>query len=143
MDGAPLADGAYRVRLEASEESTGHVAAPLFGRLQLDSALPVARLTAPAGSVRVRAGDELAIEGSAAGPGFQSYLLEAGPGDFPASWTVVDRGVLPVHAGRLGSFTTALLPPGRYTLRLSVTGAAGKVAASAARIELFDEGECR
>jgi hypothetical protein len=45
--------------------------------------------------------------------------------------------------GPLGSFTTALLPTGRYTLRLSVTGAAGKVAFSTARIELFEEAECR
>ena len=141
--GTALADGAYRVRLEATEESTGRVAAPLVGRISLDGSLPVAILTAPAGVVRARVGDELAILGSAGGAGFQSYVLEAGAGDFPASWTVVDRGVLPVATGTLGSFTTALLPPGRYTLRLSVTGAAGKVAASTARIDLFEEGECR
>jgi hypothetical protein len=142
-DGAALADGAYRFRLEATEESSGLVAAPLVGRMSLDGSLPVAGLTAPAGVVRARAGDELPVEGSAGGPGFQSYLLEAGAGDFPASWIAVDRGVLPVAAGRLGSFTTALLPPGRYTLRLSVTGAAGRVAVSTARIELFEDGECR
>jgi len=141
--GAALAAGGYRVRLEATEEATGRVAAPLVGRVSLDSALPAAVLTAPAGVARVRAGDDLTIEGSAAGPGFLSYLLEVGPGDFPVSWTLVDRGALSVTAGRLGSFTTALLSPGRYTLRLSVTGAAGKVAVATARVDLFEEGECR
>ncbi len=141
--GAVLADGEYRVRLEATEESTGSVAAPLVGRLSLDSSLPVSVLTAPAGGVRARVGDEVAILGSAGGTGFQTYVLEAGAGDFPASWAVVDRGVLPVANGTLGSFTTALLEPGRYTLRLSVTGTAGKVAATTTRIELFEEGECR
>ncbi len=141
--GAALADGDYRVRLEATEESTGRVAASLVGRLSLDGSLPVSVLTAPAGGVRARVGDEVAILGSAGGPGFQTYVLEAGPGDFPSTWTVVDRGVLPVATGTLGSFTTALLPPGRTTLRLSVTGTAGKVAATTARIELFEEGECR
>ena len=141
--GVVLAAGEYRVRLEATEVSTGLAAAPLVGKLSLDGSLPVAILTQSAGFVRVKAGDELAIEGSAGGPGFQSYLLEAGQGNFPAAWTVVDRGTLPVVAGRLGSFTTALLPPGRYTLRLSVTGAAGKVAATMVRVELFEEGECR
>ena len=140
---AALADGEYRLRLEASEESTGRVAAPLVGRLLLDSALPVALLTSPMGSVRARAGDELAIDGSAGGTGFQSYLLEAGPGDFPASWTVVDRGTVPVASGRIGTFTTALLAAGRYTVRLSVTGTAGKVATATARVELFEDGTCR
>jgi len=93
--------------------------------------------------VGAKVGDELTIEGSAGGAGFQSYVLEAGKGDFPSSWTIVDRGILPVSDGRLGSFTTALLSPGRYTLRLSVTAGAGKVASSTARIELLEEGECR
>ncbi len=140
---AALADGEYRFRLEATEESTGRVAAPLVGKLLLDSALPVALLTSPTGLVRVRAGDELPIDGSAGGTGFQSYLLEAGAGDFPASWTVVDRGTLPVAAGRLGTFTTALLEAGRYTVRLSVMGTAGKVATAMSRVELFDDGACR
>ena len=103
----------------------------------------MAQFDSPAGGVRAKAGDELTIEGSAEGAGFQSYVLEAGPGDFPAEWTVVDRGALPVSAGTLGTWTTALLVPGRYSLRLSVTGASGKVATSTARVDLFDDEECR
>jgi hypothetical protein len=141
--GTPLPDGTYTVRFEATEASTGRVAAPLAGRLSLDASLPAAELGWPAGSVRARAGDELTIEGSAEGAGFQAYVLEAGPGDFPAEWQVVDRGALPVSAGTLGTWTTALLAPGRYTLRLSVTGASGKVATATARVDLFDDGECR
>jgi hypothetical protein len=141
--GAALANGEFRIRLESTEESTGRVAAPLVGRISLDGSLPVAVLTEPAGVVLARVGDELAILGSAGGTGFQSYVLEAGAGNFPVAWTVVDRGVLPVANGTVGSFTTALLAPGRYTLRLSVTGSAGRIAATTARIELFEEGECR
>ncbi len=141
--GTPLPDGTYTVRFEATEASTGRAAAPLAGRISLDASLPAASLGWPAGSVRARAGDELTIEGSAEGAGFQSYVLEAGPGDFPAEWTVVDRGALPVSSGTLGTWTTALLAPGRYTLRLSVTGTPGKVSTATARVDLFDVEECR
>jgi len=141
--GTALPDGEYRIRLEAANESTGHAAAPLLGRISLDGSLPTAVLTAPSGLAGATVGDEVTIEGSAGGAGFQSYVLEAGEGDFPSSWAIVDRGILPVTEGRLGTFTTALLSPGRYTLRLSVTGGAGKVASSTVRIDLFEEGECR
>jgi hypothetical protein len=141
--GTALADGEYRIRLEAADESTGHAAAPLVGRISLDASLPTAVLTSPSGLVGAKVGDELTITGSAGGAGFQFYVLEAGEGDFPSSWMIVDRGILPVANGRLGTFTTPFLSPGRYTLRLSVTGGAGKVASSTARIELVEEGECR
>ena len=141
--GALLAGGAASYRLEAIEESTGRVAAPLLGNLVLDAALPVAVLASPAGIARARAGEELLVEGSATGPGFESYLLEFGAGDFPSAWKVVDRGALPVVSGRLGTFTTALLATGRYALRLSVTGAAGKVAVATSWIDLEDGEECR
>jgi hypothetical protein len=141
--GTPLPDGTYSVRFEATEVSTGREAAPLAGRLTLDASLPSAGLSWPAGNVRARAGDELTIEGRAEGAGFQAYVLEAGPGDFPTEWTVVDRGALPVSAGVLGTWTTALLAPGRHTLRLSVTGASGRVATSTARVDLLEDGECR
>ena len=101
--GAVLADGTYRVRFEATEESTGRVAAPLVGRLQLDgAALPVAILTTPAGVIRGRAGDELAIEGSAGGRASSPTFSKRERGISPAAWTVIDRGALPVAAGNLG-----------------------------------------
>ena len=142
-DGTSLPDGGLLYRFEATEQAAGRTAAPLLGTLQLDSRLPTAFLSSPAGVVRAAVGSDLEVEGSAAGPGFESYVLEQGPGDFPSAWTVVDRGSLPVSAGRLGTWTTALLPSGRYTLRLTVTGPAGTTAVAKARVELVDEGACR
>jgi membrane peptidoglycan carboxypeptidase len=78
----------------------------------------------PVGSVQ--AGQQAFITGMADG----SFRLEFGSGRTPANWQMINQGgLLPGSATGtpmlLGVWQTGGLPPGEYTLRLSVTGASG------------------
>ena len=60
------------------------------------------------------------VTGRASSPAFQSYRLEYGAGAAPASWTQIVQRSTEVSSGTLGSWNTAGLEPGTYTLRLVV-----------------------
>jgi subtilisin family serine protease len=70
--------------------------------------------------------DPIAIQGSAQGPGFASYLLEYGQGAQPFFWTPFFNGFTPVSAGVLGTLDPSnLFASGVYSVRLTVFNAAG------------------
>jgi membrane peptidoglycan carboxypeptidase len=64
--------------------------------------------------------DEVIIQGSATGPGFQSYRLQAGAGINPSGWTVItEESNMQVESGTLGTWDTSGLN-GLYALQLIV-----------------------
>ena len=69
---------------------------------------------------------QVAITGTAAGTGFEQYVLEYGVGSAPMSWTAIDPAqTTPMEGGLLGTWETSALADGDYTIRLTVTGAGG------------------
>ena len=74
------------------------------------------RITAPTEGAAVRA--PVTVRGTAAGPGFDRYVLEVGRGDGPTAWTTIHESATPVTAGDLGLFDPSTLVDDVYTLRL-------------------------
>lgn len=92
------------------------------GRVNLNSALQLlsgrlAKIDYPYENAIV-SGD-IAIVGTAAGAGFESYLLEYGQGYSPEEWTEIVSSDSPVSKDTLGIWTSEGLT-GLYTLRLTV-----------------------
>ena len=79
------------------------------------SSLAVAAIAAPAAGEVV--GGAVTIQGSAAG----QYFLSYGAGDSPSAWTPIASGPGGIARGFLGTWSTAGLAPGDYTLRLLVS----------------------
>ena len=68
----------------------------------------------------------LSIQGTVNPPGFQSYKVEYGDGDNPGEWKWISGPHLsPVPAGQLTQWGIESLPPGRYTLRVTVQTSSG------------------
>jgi membrane peptidoglycan carboxypeptidase len=64
--------------------------------------------------------DEVVIQGSATGPGFESFRLQAGAGINPPGWTVItEESNMQVESGTLGTWDTSGLN-GLYALQLIV-----------------------
>jgi beta propeller repeat protein len=71
---------------------------------------------------------EIALEGSAAGPGFQSYALWVGEGPEPTSWEpLAPVSDTPVEGGMLAMWPVEELSDGAYVVRLDVTTRNGVV----------------
>ncbi len=83
----------------------------------------VAEITGP--NPEVPLSGPIQVTGSAQVDDFQRFELEVGPGAQPAEWTKVAEGRAPIERGTLGTWNTSGLPPGRYTLRLSVYDSGG------------------
>jgi hypothetical protein len=67
------------------------------------------------------AGGAVVIRGTASSPNMQYYRLEYSlPG---GGWSTIGQWTTPVTNGPLATWSTAGLPPGQYTLRLTVQDA--------------------
>ncbi len=93
-----------------------------YGRVNLNSALQLisgrmAQVGYPPENALV-SGD-VAVIGTAAGPNFESYLLEYGEGLSPEDWTVIETSVVPVKEDTLGVWNSSGVA-GPSTLRLTV-----------------------
>lgn len=89
----------------------GNLGAPV------NSTLP-AIILSPASGESV--GTQVPITGIASSPNFRAYRLEFGSGLGPSNWTPISLSNTPVPSGTLGTWNTADLPPGIYTIRLIV-----------------------
>ena len=70
----------------------------------------------------------LAIRGTVNPPGFQQYVVEYGEGEQPAEWRWISGPHLaPVVDDQLTAFGVGDLPPGRYTIRVTVLTAQGSL----------------
>jgi membrane peptidoglycan carboxypeptidase len=88
--------------------------------IQPPAPLPGVQVTAPNMFSFVRG--QVSVAGSASGPGFGSYRLQAGQGLNPRSWVQIgETGSQPVENGLLAMWDTTSNPNGLYALRLVVT----------------------
>jgi len=84
---------------------------------------PKARLTSP--GVNAVVSGVISVSGSAAIENFQYYKLEFGVGSNPQEWSFIMSRQEPVNEGVLGTWDTAVVPDGVYTLRLVVVDNTG------------------
>ncbi|MFN3705015.1 MAG: transglycosylase domain-containing protein [Thermoflexales bacterium] len=86
---------------------------------QVPPQMPPMFISAPASGQAVMRG-LISVRGTVNPSGFQSYWVEYGEGDNPAEWRWVSGPHLSaVVDGQLTVWDAALLPPGRYTLRVT------------------------
>ncbi|GBE57917.1 disaggregatase related repeat protein [bacterium BMS3Abin01] len=103
--------------------------------LQIDASAPTAIISDPSdgdwvsGSLPVRGTVDDAYS-------FYNYLLEYGAGAAPVSWTQITIGASPVLAGLLGTWDTAAVSDGLYTLRLTATDRAYNTAVSSIQVNV-------
>lgn len=70
----------------------------------------------------------IAIQGTAAGTNFASYILELGKSRTQDGWQTLTSSTTAVTNGQLGSFSLNDLDDGLYSLKLSMTNLAGQTA---------------
>ncbi len=117
--GAAVPDGLYGITVHAVD-GCGSIADKWFA-VEVDGTSPDVAISYP------KPGDPLGniveVKGSASDKHFQNYVLEAGPGENPDSWTSLSTVTSPVTDGILGAWNTFGLndgaAPQRWTLRLS------------------------
>lgn len=69
----------------------------------------------------------LQVSGSASGPNFSRFVVEAGLGlQSPSTWIIVARSTTPVTNGVLASVPTTTLASGYYVIRVTAYDTAGK-----------------
>ncbi len=126
--GTPQPNGTYTYRIDASASGA---AAPVLGRLQLNTALPIAKISQP-GPEQLILTPSVAISGTAAGSNFSSYSVDVGVGASPFEFIPIRTNVTaPVTNGALAAWTIQADPPSSlYQIRLSVTGAGGTAVAT-------------
>ncbi len=86
---------------------------------------PGSVITSP--GLNARVSGMVAIVGTATHANFNYYKLEYGPGANPADteWSFFAEGNQPVNNGQLGALNASLLPPGTYSIRITVVDASG------------------
>ncbi|MGQ9594545.1 MAG: hypothetical protein ACUVXH_08460 [Anaerolineae bacterium] len=84
---------------------------------------PAARITAPGAGATVSG--VVQFTGTANVENFQYYKLELGVGPSPTEWAFLFSKETPVVDGPLGSWDSAAVPPGTYTIRLVVVDRTG------------------
>jgi subtilisin family serine protease len=126
------APGEVRQALRAGADDVGPPGVDAdagFGRVNLATAVAVevldVAIASPAPGITAT-GDQLAVDGTAAGATFASYRLEYGSGTFPTAWTTIaGPSTSPVQDGALGVWDIDVVEDGSYTLRVVATNAAG------------------
>lgn len=84
---------------------------------------PAARITAPGAGSTVSG--VVQFTGTANVENFQYYKMELGVGPSPTEWAFLFSRDTPVVDGLLGSWDSATVPPGTYTIRLVVVDRTG------------------
>ena len=104
------------------------------GALTVTSPLGV-QLVAP-----VREGEAIlavtVLSGTAAGVGFDRYVLDLGRGENPEQWTVLRQSSVSVVNGPLGTFDPTVLPDGLYSVRLRAYDRSGRSFADVLRVRV-------
>ncbi len=76
------------------------------------------------------------LTGTAAGEGFDRYVLDFGCGENPEQWTVLRQSPVSVVNGTLGTFDPTVLPDGLYSVRLRAYDGAGRSFADVLRVRV-------
>ncbi len=102
-----------------------------FGRIDVSAAIGAASsnpltpyITSP--KSRTQAGDTVTVVGTANGNTFSRYIVEAGAGRTPSSWTTLADSTTPVTDNVLASVSAGMLTEGANIIRLTVIDTAGQ-----------------
>ncbi len=118
-------NGVYTYELAATSTVGAKVAPPARGQVTANASLPIANITSPIQD-KVYTPQAFSITGTATGTAAQPWRLEYGFGYAPTSWSLIKSGTTPVTNGVLASFSVTVPFTTVYTLRLTVTTAAGQ-----------------
>ncbi len=115
-------DGTYQVVISGGD-ACGHAAEGVVP-IVIDNTRPEALIASPLAGAPL--GLVTDVRGTVSDVHFQSYRLEVGETDAPASWTLVAAGLTPTQDSLLGTWTRTGTA-GTFTLRLTATDTAGNV----------------
>ena len=116
-DTGALMDGSYTLHLEATD-GRGLIAIE-----ELVVEVDHACLSSPAPDSYVRAGESIAVRGTASRGDLIGYAVDYGSGSIPLSWARVISSTTPVVSGTLALWDTSHVDEaGEYTLRLTLMG---------------------
>jgi len=118
---ATSAEGSYVIRMTA-RDLCGNAYERISKPVDLDVMPPLTEILYPATSSVLA--NIVEVKGSAYDLHFQKFELEAGPGENPATWTVIANQFNPVQGNLLGQWNTFGLE-GKYTIRLTALDTAG------------------
>jgi hypothetical protein len=121
---AGLVDGPYVLTVSADDAAENH--ADLEVPFTLDSTPPTVGFSSPSGGAVLRRGTSpIEFRGLALDANLEEYDLAFGAGPEPSSFVEIGRGTNGGAGIVLGSWATAFIPDGEYTLRLAATDRAG------------------
>lgn len=103
-------------------DHVGNSASDTSGSVLVDLIAPTGSITYPQAGRPIEG--TLTVSGSASDLNFSGYVLAYGAGSAPTSWSTITTSSSPVSSGTLATWATGVLT-GVYTLRLTVTDAAG------------------
>jgi hypothetical protein len=100
------------------------------------STIPTAEITWPTNGLALEraSATPLVVTGSAFGPQFSRYVLEASAGLVPTNWTVIASATTTVTNGSLGVWCLDGLPTGANTIRLQAFDTLGNVGESSVTV---------
>lgn len=120
--GGPVPNGRYAFVVSATDVcgNSGSKWVPV----EVDSSPPLATISYPASSSPLLPTTLVDVRGTVSDPHLNSYTLEAGEGDAPATWRTVSSGSREVRDGSLGIWNTHGLS-GHWMLRLTASDTVG------------------
>lgn len=130
-DGNVVPDGKYGIATSAGD-SCGHTAQN-WTAVEVDNTPPTVLISYPLPGAPL--GNIVEVRGTAYDLHFQSYILEAGQGDNPDTWTSVSSRLSPVSDGVLGVWNTFGLN-GKWTIRLTANDEVGNTNITTVLIDL-------
>jgi hypothetical protein len=130
------AAGSYTVTVSAFNIPNGPQPFALVVSGDMGVTAPTALITAPPDGIQLFG--LVAVKGTASGVSFQDYTLEFGAGTSPSSWTAIGPPqTTPVTNGPLGTWNTASLTDGTYSLRLTARNLLGGTSTDQVTIEVL------
>jgi hypothetical protein len=131
-----MSNGSHTWQIIA-EDNAGNQTSVSSRIINIDLSNPTASISSPASSAVLNG--TVSIAGTATDSNFSSYLLEYGSGASPSTWIQITSSNSAVSSGTLGTLNTASLANGSYTIRLTVTDAAGKSTVSSVSVNVDND----
>lgn len=129
--GAVVPDGKYGIAVDSSD-SCNNVSTK-WVPVEIDNTPPETLITYPRSSDPI--GSIVEVKGTASDLHFRNYVLEAGMGNNPDTWTVISSTSVPMRDGALGRWNTFDLN-GVWTMRLTAADALGNESTASVTLDL-------
>jgi hypothetical protein len=135
-DTTAIGNGTYSLTAKAYDNATNSTTSAAID-VTVDNTLPTSIITSPADSQLIPE-TSFAILGTASDANFTQYTLQYGAGSSPSVWNDIGTNprLTPVTSGTLGTWNTAPLSDGIYTIRLITTDAANNSTTAAVTVNV-------